>query len=142
MKRYLVDANVWIAILYTDHSHHEEAVAWMRDLPPQSAYFCRMTQMTVLRLLCNPRVLGQDAVAQNVAWTYYDRMVQNRRVGFVLEPDGIDRVFRDISSRPFLSSNAWPDAYLAAFAIASGMCVKTADQGFRTYHGLDVEFLR
>jgi toxin-antitoxin system PIN domain toxin len=141
MKRYLVDANVWLAVLYSDHLHHPQATSWMNALPSGSAFFCRITQITVLRLLCNPRVMGRDVVSPEAAWHYYDGLRSNRRVDFAVEPIGIEPTFRKFSSGPFASLNAWPDAYFAAFAVSSGMCVKTADQALRAVPGLDVELL-
>jgi hypothetical protein len=43
----LVDANVWLALAFSDHAHHHVAVSWFEGLGEKEAAFCRITQMAL-----------------------------------------------------------------------------------------------
>ena len=68
------------------HVHYEAAHRWFAGVAPGGAVFCRLTQLGYLRLLTNPRVMGDDAVNQREAWRIYDRLREDARVGYVAEP--------------------------------------------------------
>jgi predicted nucleic acid-binding protein len=53
----LPDVNVWIAIAADEH--HATAGQWF-DTVSVPVCFCRVTQMAFLRLLTNPKVMGED----------------------------------------------------------------------------------
>jgi predicted nucleic acid-binding protein len=36
----LVDANVWLALAFSDHAHHHVAVSWFEGLGEEEAAFC------------------------------------------------------------------------------------------------------
>jgi predicted nucleic acid-binding protein len=40
-----VDANVWLAIAFSDHAHHAAATTWFDQQPDEAYAFCRITQM-------------------------------------------------------------------------------------------------
>jgi predicted nucleic acid-binding protein len=46
-----LDANVWLALLWSRHVHSERARSWFTEVGDQEFHFCRFTQITVLRLL-------------------------------------------------------------------------------------------
>jgi predicted nucleic acid-binding protein len=68
MKSYLADVNVWVAIAHDAHMHHERAREWFHQLDRDQAWFCRFTQMGLLRLLTNYKVMGDRARTQKGAW--------------------------------------------------------------------------
>src|SRR3981189_1702193 len=55
-----LDANVWLALLWGRHIHSERARDWLEKLPEEKFFFCRFTQLTVLRPLTSAAVLGGD----------------------------------------------------------------------------------
>jgi hypothetical protein len=63
-------------------------------------------------------------------------------VAFAAEPAGLDDALSDLCSRDRSSPHFWSDAYLAAFAIASGSLLATFDQGFARFAGLGHELIR
>lgn len=76
------------------------------------------------------------------AWAAYDALSGDHRVLLQTEePAGLDRFWREYSSRPTSSPKVWMDAYLAAFARADGLRFVTTDSGFRQYEGLDLLLL-
>ena len=58
----LPDVNVWIAIAADRHVHHDFARQWF-DSAVAPVCFCRVTQMAFLRLLTNPKVMGEDSLS-------------------------------------------------------------------------------
>jgi predicted nucleic acid-binding protein len=77
--------------------------------------------------------MGKDEVmTQAEAWEAYDRWKQDGRIAFLEEPAEIELSFRSRSSEQHPGAKNWADAYLAAFAVVSGMQLVTFD---RAFHG-------
>ena len=55
-----LDANVWLALLWSRHAHSETARRWFEEAEDQQFFFCRFTQLTVLRLLTTEKIMGPD----------------------------------------------------------------------------------
>ena len=127
------DVNVWLALTFDAHEHHAPADRWLSALDLDSRLcFCRVTQMSFLRLLTTEAVMGRDlALSQGEAWQTYDRWLENDRISFVGEPAGIESQFRALSRHNRPAPKDWADAYLAAFASAEGLTLVTFDQAFR-----------
>jgi toxin-antitoxin system PIN domain toxin len=132
MTSFFPDVNVWIALAYEGHQHHPSATGWFEDLNREALYFCRFTQLGLLRLLTHPSVMQDDVRSQAEAWQTYDSFLQDERVSFHPEadPEQIDSALRRLTSSR-RSSQQWPDAYLAAFARAAGLTLVTFDRGLR-----------
>ena len=140
----LADVNVWLATLVASHPHHDAAVCWWREtvLPSgDHVAFCRLTQLGLLRLLSNERVMGRRRLSHRLAWSTVMGMVAQPHVGFLTEPDGIDLELADLCARKGSSSGFWSDAYLAAFARAGRHRFATFDRGFGRFVGLDLQLL-
>jgi hypothetical protein len=65
--------NVWVALTYEGHDHHEVARKWFEALDlDDRVCFCRFTQISLLRLLTTPAVMGIDeTMTQAEAWKTY-----------------------------------------------------------------------
>ncbi len=137
----LVDANVWLALGFSDHVHHAAATSWFKAQGEDSCAFCRLTQMALLRHLTNARIMGQFVQSQQQAWMVYDTLSDDPRVLFVAEPPETDARFRSLSQSLTPSHRRWTDAYLAALAILSAAQFVTFDRGFTTYPDLALELL-
>jgi uncharacterized protein len=143
VSRHLCDVNVWLALALSRHNHHEAARDWLATLDqPDSVLLCRSTQQALLRLLTNPTVLGaygNKPLTNREAWAVSETLVTDDRIGLLtLEPPGLDVHWRDFALRDTASPKLWMDAYLAAFALASGMRLVTMDAGFRQFPALDL----
>jgi toxin-antitoxin system PIN domain toxin len=139
---HLPDINVWLALTFLAHVHHNSARSWFDGLPgDRRCYFCRFTQQGFLRLANNPKVFAQVAVAQDVAWKLYDAIVSDPRIEFASEPPLLEPIWRKFTGLPRLSPNTWSDAYLAAFALAGGYEVVTFDKGFNQFSALSCTIL-
>jgi uncharacterized protein len=137
MKSYFPDVNVWIALTYRGHVHHSAATHWLEGAGEAQLFFCRLTQLSFLRLLTNAKVMEQDVRTQREAWQTYDRWLEDDRVGFRAEPPQMEAVFRRLTQGARPASNVWPDAYLVSVAKAAAAMVVTLDAGFRNLAGSD-----
>ena len=60
----LADANVWLALSFSDHLHHAKAKEWFDAEQDESCAFCRVTQMALLRHLTNAKIMGKLVQSQ------------------------------------------------------------------------------
>lgn len=122
----LVDVGVWLAATWGRHVHHGVAKRWF-DEQSDDLLLCRVTQMSLLRLISNPAIMGDDVVTRSEAWRVFDQFWSDSRVLWADEPDQLEAVFRAISARRDNSHKLWTDDYLAAFAQAGGAVLATLD---------------
>ena len=139
-KSQIVDANVWLALVYSDHVHHAKAINWFNDQSDGSTSFCRITQMALLRHLTNTKIMGEFVQTQLAAWRVYDSLFRDPRVSFIDEPINIETV-RNHTQAANPSHNTWTDAYLASFAIKTSNRLVTFDKGFRHFEDLEALIL-
>jgi toxin-antitoxin system PIN domain toxin len=126
------DINVWIALTIERHVHHNRATKWFNSVGGSGRlFFCRITQMGLLRFLTLEAVMGRNEVmARAAAWKTYDRWLQDDRIGFLDEPTGIEAAFRALTQSGQAAPKDWADSYLAAFALAAQLTLVTFDQSF------------
>mgnify|MGYP001099730261 CR=1 FL=1 len=141
MKSYLVDANVWLALVYDLHVHHRAAHSWFDTLAANQAFFCRHTQLALLRLLTNRKVMGRDVLGQRQAWRIFDRTASDVRVGFLAEPAGVEAEFRRLTQSSQPATHSWSDAYLAAVAVSGGLAVAALDRRFAGADGVEIHYV-
>lgn len=132
-----LDANVWLALLWNRHVHSEKAREWFERSSEEQFFFCRFTQLTVLRLLTTETVMGKDVRNMAQAWDLWDKVWADTRVAFLPEPDGFEAPFRTHSRLSTRSPKVWADAYLLAFAIVAGVKLVTFDRA-RVARGAEV----
>jgi uncharacterized protein len=126
------DVNVWIALTWHGHVHHSIAANWFAGLEDDARLcFCRVTQLSFLRLLTTQAVMRSDVRSQAEAWQVYDQWLDDPRVDFLEEPDGLEQTLRTHSRLKHPAPKDWADAYLLAFALVSGLRLVTFDQAFR-----------
>jgi len=137
------DVNVWLALTHSRHVHHSHAALWFDAAGDSSLFFCRFTQLGLLRLLTNPQVMGEETMTQRGAWAAYHRWFEDARVAFMPEPVSADfeHTFHAASLRERPATKLWADAYLAAFARIAGLSLVTFDRSFPKLAGLELELL-
>jgi hypothetical protein len=124
-----LDVNVWLALSSRDHQHFAPAWNWYTALPDHTVLiFCRLTQLSFLRLLTTQSVMGQGTLTQNQAWEAYDRWLEAAETRFVEEPAGLESAFRSFTGAQQASPKEWADAYLAAFSLTAGIPLVTFDR--------------
>ena len=143
-SRILADVDVWLATLVQQHPHHQIAFDWWRRqvLPDgHEVLFCRVTQLGLLRLLSNETVMGASRRTPRQAWQDYDCLLAQGPVGYLREPDQVDRFLRSRTLDEDVSASLWTDAYLAAFTQAADVSLATFDRGFSRFSGLRLHLL-
>jgi len=138
---YLVDVNVWLALALIGHVHQTTTLKWFEESAIGLTYFCRVTQQGLLRLLTNPKVMGANILTAGDAWKLYDTLYQDSRVRFAEEPPGLEDLWREQTRGVQTSPNFWTDAYLAAFAAATGLTIVTFDKQFALRKNVSVRLL-
>jgi len=128
-KTYLVDANVWLALATERHEHHAAARKWFALLSEEEAAFCRITQMTLLRLLTSKGVMDEEVLNPREAWELYRKLRRDWRVTFSAEPAGLEGLWFELMNHPN-AGTSWTDAYLAAFALGQAFVLASFDRGF------------
>lgn len=148
MSGWLVDTNVWLAVVFTTHPLHQLARdALQQRSPAEPAVFCRATQLSFLRLASTPVLLkayGAEGLNNRDALVALNALQQLRQVSVRDEPRGTRALWHAMSALDSASPKVWMDAYLAAFAIAGGMRMLTLDRDFRNFvpQGLELTLLR
>jgi hypothetical protein len=127
------DVNVWIALSVAEHVHHKAATDWYASGDWDALVFSRVTQMGFLRLLTNEHVMGKQVASAEAAWKIMDRLLRNPDIHFEPEPIGVENVWREFTELPQSGPNLWTDAWLAAFALTTGLTLVTFDRGFSRY---------
>lgn len=131
------DSNVWLALLWERHIHSDRAREWFERDSGAQFFFCRFTQLTVLRLLTTASILGEDTLTMSAAWAVWDRTWADTRVALLGEPIELETEFRSRSRLSSASPKVWADAYLLAFAAVAGLKLVTFDRALKS-RGVDV----
>jgi uncharacterized protein len=137
----LPDVGLWLAAVWGRHAHNGIAAPWF-DRQTDDLLLCRVTQMSLLRLLSNPAIMGDDVLPRSGAWRIVDQLRADERVRWADEPPQLDAVWRTMSARDDTSHKLWTDDYLAAFAQTSQATLATLDRKLaRRYPSVRVESL-
>ena len=138
----LLDVNIWLALVLSQHTHHRAARAWLDgEQESASLCFCRVTQQGLVRLLTTAEVLasyGNPPLTNREAWDVIDGFMKDERFTFANEPEGVEETSKTLAIRDTHSPKLWMDAYLAAFAFRSGFQMVTTDKAFSQFSGLDL----
>lgn len=142
----LLDANVWLALALSAHSHHRVARTWFESEPESAGFcFCRATQQGLVRLLTTERILaayGNPPLSNREAWAVYERFMGDGRIALLHEPEGVEETWKKLALRGRDSPKLWMAAWLAAFAIQSGVQLVTTDNAFSQFKGLHTHVLK
>ncbi len=129
----LLDVGVWLAAVWGRHRAHPAVREWF-DAQEHDLAFCRVTQMSLLRLLTNRTIMGRDVVTRADAWSIYDRLCGDDRVVNLDEPAQLESLWRSLTAREDSSHKLWTDDYLGAFARAGNLNLVTLDRPFAQRH--------
>src|SRR6267154_1646106 len=90
----LLDTNVWVALAWEGHAFHVAAKKWFSGIPEGEACFCRITQMSFLRLITQNKVMGDDVLTHDEAWEIFDGLTSDGRVQFLGEVASPDETWK------------------------------------------------
>ncbi len=125
---FLPDVNVWLALASRRHVHAATCSSWLSSIQSGEVVFCRVTQMSFLRLLTHTSVMGSDALSSREAWRIYRTMLADERIRFGPEPFTLEQEWRKLTMQDRPTPKIWTDAYLIAFARAAAMKLVTLDR--------------
>jgi len=138
----LLDASVWLPLSAPDHAHYARARRYWDDEAAGELAFCRLTALALLRHLTNPRILGEAALDGGAAWRALETWLALPQITLLGEPAGLDELLGQWAGELDVRAGKWTDAYLAAFAEASGCRMVAFDGDFHRYPGLEFLHLR
>jgi uncharacterized protein len=123
------DVNVWVALAHPISPHHKTAVAWAATVTGTTpVYFCRFTQLGLLRMLTTSAAMGAEVMTQAQSWKVLDVFLENPNITLMDEPLEMDRLFRRRTERDEVSPKQWADGYMAAFAEGHRLQLVTFDK--------------
>lgn len=131
----LPDLNVWVALAIAEHPHHLAAQAYWQHRAAARVWFCRVTMLGLVRLLSQPRLMGEAALGLRDAFDVYLRFAALPEVGLCQEPPDCEQLLPDLLE-PGTPPRLWTDTYLAAFALSGSLRLVTFDKDFRRFAGM------
>ena len=138
----LPDLNVWLALASPTHQHHSSAVAYWEEQASQQVLFCTVTALGLVRLVMQPKVMGDAALTAADASALLDQFVQQPGVSHAQpSSEGWD-VFHGFMCQADLSPRLCTDAHLAALAITNQWRLVSFDRDFHLFPGLNLLQLR
>ena len=132
-----LDANVWLALLWSRHIHSARAQEWFEQVSEEQFFLCRFTQLTIFRLLTTEKIMGKDTKTMSEVWSLWDKIWADTRISFLSEPEDLEREFRSRSRLSSSSPKVCADAYLLAFASVAGLKFVTFDRALQS-RGRDI----
>lgn len=138
----LCDVSFLFVLANDWHAQHLEARQWIETIEDAGELIvCRVAQMGFLRLLTNNKAMMGNPLSVQAAWQIYDTLMLDERFTYwEVEPTQLEKMWRN-STMAWNSTNAWTDAYLAAFAIASNLELVSFDKGFCKFAQLKANIL-
>lgn len=139
----LVDVNVLLPLLMPQHPAHAAARQWLGLQAKNTTRYALPVQLGVLRLLSQPRVMGNSALLPDVALQTWADLVDAADMQELVAPQPQHALLlRQCVAGRVATPNLWTDAWLAALAIATSSTMVTFDQGFRGFAGLQLTLLQ
>lgn len=130
----VIDLNVVLPLMLEQHPHRFAAEHWWEQCDEAAVLFTLPVRMGVLRLLTNRKVVGDGVLSPDSAWQTLNDILQDGRALVADDiPPGQSLLWRRFTAGRDPSPNLWTDAWLAAFAEATGSDLVTFDRGFRSF---------
>ena len=144
----LPDINVWLALAVQEHPHHQAALRYWATAQAERTregaaaaragsgsrlWFCRVTMLGLVRLLCQPKAVGPGALDTLAAWMLYAQYRALPHIGLLPEPENCDDALRALVGSGPLPPRLWADAYLAALSLSAGLRLVTFDRDFERF---------
>ena len=131
----LLDVNVWLALAIEEHPHHRPAASYWGSGAETARFFCRVSALSLVRLLTHPSLMADKPLTLAKAWALYQSFARLPGVAMLVEPDGLDQSLGALLT-PELPARAFTDAYFAALARSTGLRLVTFDKDFDRFDPL------
>ena len=132
----LPDLNVWLALVWPEHSHHQHAVHYWEVQAADQVLFSTVTALGLVRLVSQPKLMGPAVKNAAEASALLQALCQQPGVGLA-EPEHHGwEVFHQLLRGGEIPARLCTDAHLAALAIANGWRLVSFDRDFERFAGL------
>ena len=131
----LLDVNVWLALAIEEHPHHGPAAAYWSRHAGAARFFCRVSALSLVRLLTHPGLMADRPLTLARAWALYRGFASLPGVAMIDEPAGLDADLETLVL-PRLAPRLFTDAYFAALARRARLRLVTFDRDFERFQGL------
>ena len=132
----LPDLNVWLALVWPEHSHHQHAVRYWEVQASDQVLFSTVTALGLVRLVSQPKLMGPAVRNAAEASALLAALCQQPGVGLAEpEHDGWE-VFHQLLRGGKIPARLCTDAHLAALAIANGWRLVSFDRDFERIAGM------
>ena len=133
----LPDLNVWLALTWPAHIHHQHAVQYWEQQAADQVLFCTVTALGLVRLVCQPKLMGTAVRTAAEASVLLEALCQQPGVRLAKpEPNGWE-VFHQLLRGGAIPARLCTDAHLSALAIANGWRLVSFDRDFERFAGLE-----
>jgi uncharacterized protein len=134
----LPDVNVWLALAVEEHPHHRVAKAYWTEvqagaLTERNLWFCRTTMLGFVRLLAQPKVMGEGVLSLAQAMIVYQNFRAIPGVGLLVDAESTEQVLTRFTNDEELPYRFCTDAYLAALSESTGARLITFDSDFQRF---------
>ena len=133
----LPDLNVWLALACPDHSHHRQALHYWEQQAAEQVLFCTVTALGLVRLVCQPKLMGAASKTLAEASSLLDAFCQQPGVSLASEERAGWEVFHQVLRSREVPPRLCTDAYLTALAIAHGWRLVSFDRDFERFEGFE-----
>ena len=133
----LPDLNVWLALSWPDHSHHQQAVHYWEQQAADQVLFCTVTALGLVRLVSQPKLMGVAVKNAAEASALLHALCQQPGVQLAEPEHNGWEVFHQLLRIAELPARLCTDAHLAALAIANGWRLVSFDRDFERFEGLE-----
>ena len=127
MARFLLDANVLIALCWSGHVHHATAHSWFKGHATQGWATCAFTQSAFVRVILQPAFSGSDMQAGEVVELLALNTTHPKH--YYLNIDFDMRAVQSVCTGGLLGHRQITDAWLLATAIRYETKLVTFDAG-------------
>jgi uncharacterized protein len=131
LTRYLLDANLLIALTHAAHIHHAEAHAWFAEQPKRRWATCAMTQLAFVRLTSNPKVVGSEITPAQAMQALDAMAAQPAHEYWADSPAPLG--LATMQSAALVGHRQVTDAYLLGLAAARKQRLATLDRGLFSF---------
>ena len=144
MPGFLYDSNIWAALTFAAHPHHDHAGEHVKESSKdRRIYRIRATELSALRLITTPaihRAFGVPNFSKAEAIAFLTSLFEKTGSVEIEEPRDARRLWLRLADRNKAAPKVWMNAYLAAVAISGGFDFVTSDRDFQrfTTEGLSV----
>jgi uncharacterized protein len=140
MSVYLLDINLLVALLWTNHEQHEPASEWFQKRHKSGWATCPLTQAGFIRVSSNPRVFP-DAPPPTKALEILSSNLSHPSHRFFKDDISLADAVRPFADR-FSGHQQTTDAYLFGLALNKRSVFATFDKGIAALAGGDTALLK